>query len=386
MLLITTDYPHFLREFYGADPELPRSSYAEQMRRRNETLFANADFYSKSLTAAGAVAADIYMNNETLQRRWASENGMHLAPPREGWIGRAKRLILQRPPSPPADDWVFPILARQIDAFRPDVIVNEDMHFIRPEVLDRIRGSARLLVWHTNSARNAQIDYGRYDLVLTAFPNYVRDLSAEGVRCRLSRLCFEPAVLDELGAGERTVPVSFVGSLSPYHADSRRWLEHLCRERDIAVWGPDVSSLPADSPIRRCYRGRAWGRQMLKIFCESEIVLNHELPISHPFGANMRFYEATGCGALLLTDRRDVSGMFEPEREIAFYDDAAHCVARIDELLADAPRRQRIAEAGRDRTLREHTYAARAKEMIGYFEQALGDRTKAQPQLERRVS
>src|ERR1700686_3609507 len=85
VLIITTDYPAFLDQFYAGDSSLARASYDEQMRRRNDTLFANADFYSRGLAAHGAVAADIYMNNEILQRRWAQENGVRIAP-RPLWL------------------------------------------------------------------------------------------------------------------------------------------------------------------------------------------------------------------------------------------------------------------------------------------------------------
>lgn len=372
VLIITADYPAFLGEFYAADPGLRQASYDEQMRRRNATLFANADFYSRGFAAHGVVAADIYMNNKILQRRWARENGVRL-PPRRWMRSIAARTPLRRllPAGPTLPDWVVPTLAAQIESFRPDVILNEDIHYMDVSILQRIRGSARLVVAQTNSAINPRVDYSQYDLVLTAFPNYVRDFTAKGVPCRLSRLAFEPRVLNQVLPQPRNIPLAFVGSFSSYHAERRQLLEYVCERADIAVWGPDVDALPPDSAVRRRFRGTAWGQDMFRIFGTSEIVLNHELPISRPYAGNMRFYEATGCGALLLTNRRDLSGMFEPETEVAIYDSPEDCLRRIRELRDDPERCRAIAEAGRKRTLRDHTYAARAGEMLRFFEEAL---------------
>jgi spore maturation protein CgeB len=371
VLIMTTDYPAFLDQFYASDSSLAQASYDEQMCQRNDTLFANADFYSRGLAANGAVAADIYMNNEILQRRWAQENGVRL-PTRPPWIRSiAVRTPLRRflPASPAVPDWVVPILAAQIEAFRPDVIVNADVHFLTPEILRAIAGSARLIVAQTNTFLVPQLNYGAYDLVLTAFPSYVRDFNSKGVRARLSRLAFDPAALAHVRAASRTVPIAFVGSFGSLHAERRAVLEHLCERVEVAVWGPNAEELPAASAIRRRHRGHAWGREMFQIFAESEIVLNHEHAISYPYAANMRFYEATGCGALLLTNRRDLSGMFEPENEVAIYDDPEDCLRRIEELRGDPARCRALAEAGQNRTLREHTYVARAGEMIGFFEE-----------------
>ncbi len=377
ILIVTSDYPAFVTEFYAGEPTLRDASYAEQMRRRNESLFANADFYSRAMTGHGAMAADIYMNNAVMQRGWARENGVRL--PRSPLRKSVKRVLSSvpgigrfvAPPGAERPAWVIPILAAQIESFRPDVLLNADVHNLDAATLRRIRGNARLVVAQTNSALDPSVDYAAYDCVLTAFPGYVRHFSADGVTARLSRLAFEPSVLERLRPGPRRIPLSFVGGFDAYHQERRDLLEFLCARTEVAVWGPNADSLSAGSAIKRRLRGTAWGRDMLQIFADSEIVLNHELPISRPFAANMRYYEATGCGALLLTDRRDASGMFEPGRELVFYDDPANCLRLIQELRSDPARCREIAEAGQRRTLREHTYAARAGEMLRIFEELM---------------
>ena len=83
----------------------------------------------------------------------------------------------------------------------------------------------------------------------------------------------------------------------------------------------------------------------------------------------MRLYEATGVGALLLTDNQlDLSDLFEPGKEVATYDSIPDCVDRISRLLADASLREQIAHAGQARTLSAHTYHNRCAQLLHIFE------------------
>ncbi|MEJ5376948.1 MAG: hypothetical protein WHX93_10250 [bacterium] len=48
-LILSTDYPEFLRWLYAQHPGLEQQPYGEQMRVRNGSLFGVADFYSSNL-------------------------------------------------------------------------------------------------------------------------------------------------------------------------------------------------------------------------------------------------------------------------------------------------------------------------------------------------
>ena len=92
--------------------------------------------------------------------------------------------------------------------------------------------------------------------------------------------------------------------------------------------------------------------------------LNRHIDAAEGHANNMRHYEATGVGAALLTDRGSNLGeLFEPEREVATYADVEELVTRAQELLADEHRRDALARAGQERTLREHTYPQRMSEL-----------------------
>jgi spore maturation protein CgeB len=125
-----------------------------------------------------------------------------------------------------------------------------------------------------------------------------------------------------------------------------------------------VDSLPKASRIHRRYRGVAWGKEMYEILAGSKITLNHHIGIAGEFANNMRLFEATGVGALLLTDRKNnLSEIFEPFQEVVAYSSPEECLEMIHHYLHHEDERRAIAEAGQRRTLAEHSYAVRMEEL-----------------------
>jgi spore maturation protein CgeB len=181
-------------------------------------------------------------------------------------------------------------------------------------------------------------------------------------------------VLDEPIGNQKSADVVFVGSLFPGVHDGRiRLLEAVCeRFPGTGVWSASVAHLDAESPIRRCYRGQAWGKRMYELFRSARIVLNHHGD-AFAFADNCRLYETTGVGAFLLTEaHRNLPELFEPGHEVGTYRDEADCLAAIERYLNDERTREAIAAAGQARTLREHTYRLRMGELTEIIESLRG--------------
>jgi len=64
--------------------------------------------------------------------------------------------------------------------------------------------------------------------MISSLPNYVDDFRRQGLRSELSRLAFEPSVIDILGAGSPKYGATFVGSFTSVHRDRTDLLEFLC--------------------------------------------------------------------------------------------------------------------------------------------------------------
>jgi hypothetical protein len=380
-LIINTDYPELLLWLYESHPGLENQSYEEQMQRRNESLFGVADFYSSNLHKLGHEAWDVHANNEFMQKAWAKENDVKVrvpSPAEQKWqnILRLGQGVIDHIPfrsvkslfSPALhliNPWFYNILEEQIKFYKPDILFNQAISEISPYFLKKVKPYVRLLMGQHAATRLSDIeDFSCYDFFISSFPPTIDFFRQRGIPAELNRMGFEPRVLSFFNSGIKT-DVTFVGSFHSVHSSRVEFLERLCsRLPQIKIRGNGIERLSPDSPLRRCYVGSAWGREMYQILHNSKITLNHHGDIP-PYANNCRLYEATGVGTLLITDwKENLNEMFEPGKEVIAYHTADECIELVKYYLEHDKEREAIAKAGQERTLREHTYYNRMKELV----------------------
>jgi spore maturation protein CgeB len=380
VLILNTDYEAFLDDLYAENPGLAEQSYDRQMAVRNRSLFGAADFYSEGLKANGVEAADIHLNNRAMQLRWAAEHGVNIDAERpvepQLFGARVRRLFggKREPLSQLAamPSWMRNVMIAQIEAFRPNVILNQVMHFVSAQSLRALVGRRCLLVGQIAAPWHGPEDDLGYDLIATSLPNFLEQFERRGIKTFYNQLGFAPSVLASVPATKRDLAVTFVGTLSSHHAERIRLLENLAKRTDLNIWGMGIDEVSESSPIRGCYRGQAWGREMFAIFRRSQIVINQHIGIAGDFANNMRLYEATGCGAALVTDRKiNLQELFDVGSEVVDYGDPAECLARIEGLLEEPSRCAEIGAKGQARTCSGHTYVQRTAELKAKFAELL---------------
>jgi spore maturation protein CgeB len=105
--------------------------------------------------------------------------------------------------------------------------------------------------------------------------------------------------------------------------------------------------------------------EMFRVLYESRVALNRHIGVAEQYANNMRLYEATGVGTLLLTDEKtNLPELFVPGREVATYRDEDELVERVNHYLSHDDERRAVAAAGQARTLAEHTYRHRMEELL----------------------
>ncbi|MBI5082087.1 MAG: glycosyltransferase [Chloroflexi bacterium] len=355
-LFLDTYYTKFLHFHYRRHPQLETYSYNDQLRSLLDQCFGTSDFYSENLRALGHEAHDLIPNCVPLQRQWAKENGRALwrSCPLESDGARLKV-------------WQHAVIAAQLEKFRPDVLYVQNMKWTDTDLLRMVHDNVRLVIGQTASPL-PEIDLSGYDLVLSSFPHFVAQLKRMGVASEYLRIAFEPRVLTRIPKSKRD-GVIFLGSYSPDHQRGTTMLEAVARHCPLEFWGQGVESLSPDSPIRRTYRGEAWGIEMYRVLSSSHIALNRHIEVSGRFANNMRLYEATGVGTLLITDAKEnLEDLFETDQEVVAYRSADECVEKIRYYLDHEEEREKIAQAGQTRTLRDHTYANRMEEVSSFVE------------------
>jgi spore maturation protein CgeB len=394
-LILRTDPSPFFRWLYSKYPGLEGRPYEEQLQARRNNA-EPGDAYARSLRVIGHEAYDIYANDESMQKAWASEYGCSVngSGPQEnlweiplrrlGSIAPRTALNHLRPFLRPVSDlvdkqsrpWFYRILAAQIAYYQPDVLLNQAMHTIHTAFIKKIKGRTTFIVGQIASPLPKFEDFHCYDLVVSALPSFVQYFRRRGVRAELLRWAFDPEILNLLRNDRKNIAVSFVGSLSwrhRYHKPRARLLEYLCEQLpDMEVWGEGVDELPENSSIRQRYRGTAWGIEMYEILHKSKIVLNQHADNvrSDAYAGNRRLYEATGVGTMLITDwKTNLHEIFDPEKETVVYRTPAECLQQIRHYLEHDRKRETIARAGQEHTLSQHTYSHRSRELVGIIHQ-----------------
>jgi glycosyltransferase involved in cell wall biosynthesis len=350
VLIVDPYYPQVLAAHYDSRPWLEDASYDEQWRALMDLAFGTSDAYSFNLRTLGHDAHEVVPNARPLQVAWAREHAPRLA--RLPWRVAAQAILLA-----------------QARRFRADVVYVQSIGAFRPTILKALRRGARLLAGQIASALPEPDRVRVYDLLLTSFPHFVGRLE---VPTELLRIGFDERVLDRVEHPPR-YDVVFIGQLGgARHRGGNRIVEAAAQQIAIDVWGPGIEEWPPDSPLRRRYHGTAWGIEMFAILKGARIAINRHIDASEGYANNMRLFEATGMGTLLLTDDlRGLADLFLPGREAITYDGPDELVEKVRRYLAREEERSAVAAAGQARTLREHTYRARMRELVAILERHL---------------
>ena len=361
-LIVDTYYPKFLSSLYERYPELREKEYSDQLEFIKGQCFGTGDFYSKNLKKLGCEAEDIIPNCNVLQNRWAVENGLKAK--NSVLVRAAKRLpYIRRCIS--SFDWSLKVLEAQIKKAMPDVLYMQDLSFCPPSFLDDMKEYVTLVVGQIACPLPTLNYLKPYNLILTSFPHYVDRFRKLGINSEYFKIAFEPSVLERTGRPERIYACTFVGGISPAHKKGTDLLEELARHINIDFFGYGAETLDRNSPIIPKHHGEVWGLNMYKVLLSSRITINRHIDVAENYANNMRLYEATGCGAMLITDYKDnLNELFKVGREVIAYRDVDELIKLIKYYMKNDEEQSKIAENGQKRTMTEHNYFQRMGELI----------------------
>lgn len=338
-LFLNTYYLGFLEHHYRLRPELLEASYESQHKALQAACFGDSDFYSAGLRNAGWAAEDLIVNCSSLQRQWASEHGID---PTLSPVGMA---------------------LEQIARIRPQVFYLQDLALGTREFLSAVRPHVELIVGQIASPIPSQTYLDGFDILISSFPHFVDVFRSQGRVAYYQPLAFDPRLLQRLGGHKREYPLTFVGGLSPAHRERQGFLVTLTKSLPIHCWGYGTQALTQQGVDISRLRGDAWGLDMFSVLTRSAITVNHHIDIAKSNANNMRLFEATGCGALLVTDYKDnLSDLFDIGSEVVAYRSVDECVDLISYYLTHEDEAAEIARRGQERTLRDHTYEIRMRQ------------------------
>ena len=235
-------------------------------------------------------------------------------------------------------------------------------HHIEPDLLLFIEGGTMrlfpqeleklscLTAWY---GIDTHMDYSKhlriarlFDVTLVAQQEYVARLFADGItQVFWLPLAFEPS-LHPAGHLDRIYDIAYVGSNNAQM--------HPARHRMLA-------SLKRHFP--NMWQGMASPEVMGSIYAQSKLVFNKSVNND----LNMRYFEAMGAGAVLVTDpifNNGVEALFEEGVHYFVCREESQLTDQVKSLLADELRLTQVGACVRELILTKHTYFHRAQELL----------------------
>lgn len=360
ILIIDTYYQGFLDYFYKKQKTI-NLDYKTHKKLLVGQFFGTSGTYSHFLNKIGHITEEIVVNDEILQKKWAAENKIKIN--EYGLLKFVKnvpiiRVFVRR------SEWIQIIAMEQIKKYQPDILYMQDLSILTPKTLEKIKKECKLLVGQIASPLPPDKYINKYDLILTSFPHFVKKIRKKGIKSEYFKIGFDPRILRKIGIQKKKYDVSFVGSFTPHHIKGTKMLERLCKSVPLNVWGRGVQYLSLFPHIKKYYKGEAWAMDMYKIFAESKIVINRHIDVAKNYANNMRLFEATGMGALLITDeKKNLETLFKVGSEIVDYENTESLIIKVKYYLKNENQRSKIAQRGQKKTLHIHSYKKRMLEL-----------------------
>ena len=155
-------------------------------------------------------------------------------------------------------------------------------------------------------------------------------------------------------------------------------INELMKKTELKFFGTGVNLLSYRSSIltkfllRNVYKkrvsGQVWGIEMYKTLQNSKITFNSHIDISGQFAGNMRMYEATGMGSMLLTDGKYSQHKNFDDNEVVYYENVNDAIEKLEYYLRNDDERNKIAINGQKRTLKDYNYQRSTSQLLEYFQ------------------
>lgn len=200
-------------------------------------------------------------------------------------------------------------------------------------------------------------------VVLSYARSEAEEFSRLGVNAHFASNGYDPKLADP--PTHRTQEIVFVGSRYenrvemmlhlqdagiPVRVYGRGWSHHPYDR--LRMWEWNRPNLPAerDVPLKEAYQIQAGAAGAINI---------HGLQA----GLAMRTFEVPGMNGLQLIDRPDVEEFYDVGKEVLLYQSNDELVELCQRVISDPQWSESIREAGRKRSLAEHTFFHRAQKM-----------------------
>lgn len=345
--------------------ELPKT-YSEAIKQVELFGFGTGSSYVGAFRRAGWEAQLIVPNFWKIQALWCKENGIR-PPISKFW---KYMQVFSRIPIVPICleklPYFYSVILNQVKYISPDVIIVQDLHCLHPHFVDELKKIVPFVYGEIASPLPPDRYLIKYSRIISALPPIVQRSIELGIPSSFLPLAYDTKFAAIKQFVKRSNDVVFIGTFGRHQPKTIPLLQSIYEKNPgLRIYGNVDQKILEEAGLIKCFAGEAWGTEMFDVLSDSKIVINRHGTIAQNYSVNMRMYEATGSGAVLVTeDSVNISDLFEPGQEVCTYSDNDEAATKIQQLLADSAKMERIAKLGRDRTLKSHSYDQRVAKLI----------------------
>jgi spore maturation protein CgeB len=248
-----------------------------------------------------------------------------------------------------------------------DLVISVDLGLSPATVQQLQRDGAKVALWYPDALSNMgrqMMLLAPYDAIFVKEPHMVDRFTALlGLPVFYLPEACHPRLHRPLAASGSNPYLVVAGSMYPSRV---RLLERLLAKGiPLKLYGDPFPRWIGPTPLRALHEGRAiFGDEKARIFRGAAGVLNNLHP-GEIDGVNARLFEATGCGAAVLSEFRPVlPDLFDLGHEVLAFGDFDELMDQATRLLHETGLTARIGDAATQRAHRDHTYQRRITALL----------------------
>jgi len=269
---------------------------------------------------------------------------------------------------------------RQIVEYQPDIVYVLNPNLLTPRLCEVLARGNFKLVGQIASPLPPMSYFKNYSLMISSLPSQVLRFSEYGIPSQYLPLAIDDELVpaDVLDIEDRPIDISFVGSFGRHHKSSLPTVQAIARAfPQLRIYTYSSFTRLKKLGLGSQYAGKAWGSGTYDVYANSKLVLNRHVDISQGYAVNLRMYEATAAGAVLLTEAAtNLWDLFEPDYEVLSYANIEEAINQISKVLQSHSFARKVATAGRARLKSHHVLSARAAELEEILVEVLGSKDK----------
>ncbi len=364
---LTSYYPPFLNNFYLLFPDFKELSYDNMLELLLNQHFADTGAAHYYVKKTGNESFIIISNCESLQKRWALENNVLFS----------------------EANWEKEIAFAQIKYYKPDVFYIESIFSYFGEFLKEVKPHCKVIAAWISTPFSENLPLNNIDVIFSSTPDFVKLFNDKGIPAYYLLPGFDIRVLEKISNPQpKTISLSFVGGYSGVHVNRKLLLNGFVSETPLQIWGYGYDSkpyyskrtlnfykhyfFPENRHIIKRFKKEVWGLEMYDIIQKSLITLNiHEALLKGNVG-NMRMFEASGVGTMLLNDYgNNLSQLFEIDKEIIAYKNIPEAIEKYNYLACHPEKAIEIGLNAQKRTLKDYTYEVHISKLLDYLKMVI---------------